>query len=803
MSEQTSNASNQPGSHRPQQPPKPLTDRQVKAGAAELVREAKRILRKYRQKIAPEPVAAIEQSTELLSTYRADRNWAAARGELEHLDELLHQHAAFARKGLLRELTENVSLAILFALGLRSCFYEPFKIPSGSMMPTLRSGDHIFVNKFTYGIQIPFTTTVVGQWVGDIGRGDVVVFRYPINEEEDFIKRVIGTPGDTVRVDGEEVSIRRAGQEDFEVVQRTRIDEPCRDETGTQVIGRCALFEETLDGKTYVVRYTTPVDPRTGVLTRRAGEWTVPEGHFLVMGDNRNQSHDSLAWTKTVEAVAAEGVLAPKDMRDLTPEKMFRLNHPDDRALREVANYDHLRYTAEHRSTQLAQELEVWRSPTLGRGLVFETAASEIASASELTFEQLVEGDAFLATHEAERTAILDAAGQVEAMVGHIDRQGGYHVALNLGPADAVVTLKCGRAACQTDGEFAQKLAKTITEISENPQEDARNLLTGNPSRYQPNWTSRGLERDKFLDRTFTAKGEPADDPRNRVRIRAFRDSQEHEGFVYDTALLYAQQQLVPDGAGEGETTGGGADNEALPELAGADSLGDEAKLAEHPHGITIVNRLPNDGIIYVLECGAARCESSEQAVELAATIDQKAPAAARDARRLAELLVAADIGWKEVANTPVPKPGRYEYDRMRLEGVVQAGEYSLDLFVWRQPPEGLEAKLKQLAEDVSAQPDGSVAEGGYSVTTDREYIDVFAIPTAELVIQVNCRFGLCPQRDNAIELARRALEKGRDTTNYIDVNAERPYPFVPRGNIKGRADRIWLPTSRFWLPIR
>lgn len=789
MSDQNPDANSKP--KKPAAPPKPLTDRQVKAGAAELLREAKRILKKYRQRIAPEPVAAIEASTNNLAKYRSDRNWQAARGELERLDELLHQHASFARKGLIRELSENVSLAILFALGLRSCFYEPFKIPSGSMMPTLRSGDHIFVNKFTYGIQLPFTTTVVGQWMGDIQRGDVIVFRYPINEEEDFIKRVIGTPGDTVRVNGEEVAIRRAGDETFEVLQRKRLDDPCLDETGEQVIGRCALFEETLGDKTYVVRYTSPVDPRTGGLTRRAGEWTVPEGHYLVMGDNRNQSHDSLAWTKTVEAVAAEGVLAPKDMRDLTAEKMFRLSHPDDRSLREVANYDHLVYTAEHRSTKHMQELELWRQPSLGRDIVFATAAEKIASANEITFEQLMEGDAFLDTHEADRQKVLDAAAKVGKMVGRIDRLGGYQVALRLDEADAVLTMQCGRGACQTDGAFAQKLAKTVTEFTGNTQEDARKLLRGNAARYQQNWTSRGLERDKFLDRTFTANGEVANDKKNRVRLRAWRDSQEHENFVYDAAILYAQQSST---AGE--------DNSDSPQLQAIDSLSSDARGIETDDGVVLVNRLPSDGMIYLLECGTSRCGSVDEAVALATTIDQKAPAAARDARRLAELLVAADIGWKEAA-PPTVEPRRYEYDRMLLEGTVQAGEYSLDLYVWRKPPEGLDAKVKELADDAAAQPDGAVAEGGYSTATDREYIDVFAIPSAELVIQVNCRFGLCPSRESAVGLARRALEKGRDTTNYIDENAERPYPFVPRGNVKGRADRIWLPTSRFWLPIR
>src|SRR5690606_25173478 len=114
--------------------------------------------------------------------------------------------------------------------------------------------------------------------------------RYPIDEREDFIKRVIGLPGDTIRVDGQKVAIRRAGESDFETLKHEKIAEPCRDESGTRTVPRCELFEETLDGRTHVVRYMTGEGLAA---TRRHGEWQVPEGHLLVMGDNRNQSHDS------------------------------------------------------------------------------------------------------------------------------------------------------------------------------------------------------------------------------------------------------------------------------------------------------------------------------------------------------------------------------------------------------------------------------------------------------------------------------------------------------------------------------
>src|SRR5688572_17564674 len=149
-----------------------------------LQKETRRILKRHGSRIAAEPADAMRASLAAIDTLRAAEKWPALEDEAEHLDELLHQHASFARKSALRETLENVLIAVMVALGLRSCFYEPFKIPSGSMMPTLRSGDHIFVNKFVYGIQIPFTTTVIGESFGHIERGDVVVFRYPLDEAE-------------------------------------------------------------------------------------------------------------------------------------------------------------------------------------------------------------------------------------------------------------------------------------------------------------------------------------------------------------------------------------------------------------------------------------------------------------------------------------------------------------------------------------------------------------------------------------------------------------------------------------------
>ncbi|MCA9697536.1 MAG: signal peptidase I, partial [Myxococcales bacterium] len=241
---------------------------------------------------------------------------------------------------------------ITVALAVRSCVYEPFKIPSGSMMPTLRAGDHIFVNKFAYGVQVPLTTHIVGEdMVSSIARGDVIVFRYPLDESDDFIKRVIGLPGDTIRSnqDRRRIEIKRAGEEEFETIERELLeDRSCLEENSTSAIENCSVFRETLDGRSYIVRYRD--DMRAMDASTRT--FVVPEGFLLVMGDNRNASHDSLAWTVTIDSIAASGLLSRIDIRDLTGQE-GRIETRDDESTivaNDDGDSDELSYVAERPS---------------------------------------------------------------------------------------------------------------------------------------------------------------------------------------------------------------------------------------------------------------------------------------------------------------------------------------------------------------------------------------------------------------------------------------------------------------------
>ena len=187
---------------------------------------------------------------------------------------------------------------LLAVLVLRAFIVEPFRIPSGSMMPTLLVGDFILVNKFSYGLRLPVTHHKVTS--GDKPkRGDVVVFRYPQDESQDYIKRVIGLPGDHVSYYNRKLSINGEALN----IEADHVYQGLADQNGMQKASGCdragagcQVFVESNDG----VDYTVMTNPVTTYGIN--GEVTVPEGHFFVMGDNRDHSNDSRIWGYVPEA---------------------------------------------------------------------------------------------------------------------------------------------------------------------------------------------------------------------------------------------------------------------------------------------------------------------------------------------------------------------------------------------------------------------------------------------------------------------------------------------------------------------
>ena len=164
------------------------------------------------------------------------------------------------RKGLIREYAESIAIAILLALVIRTYLVQAFKIPSGSMEDTLAIGDHLLVNKFIYGTKIPFVDKRI-LTIRDPRQGDVIVFEYPEDPSKDFIKRVVGVPGDVVE-----------GKEKKVYVNGKLYDNP----------------HEVHKEKDIIPKEMNPRDT--------FGPITVPANSYFVMGDNRDRSYDSRFW---------------------------------------------------------------------------------------------------------------------------------------------------------------------------------------------------------------------------------------------------------------------------------------------------------------------------------------------------------------------------------------------------------------------------------------------------------------------------------------------------------------------------
>jgi signal peptidase I len=211
---------------------------------------------------------------------------ARLRQALSDLDGKLDEHLAFARKSAGRQYAESIGLALGVALLLRAFVVEAFQIPSGSMIPTLDVGDHIFVSKFAYAVGVPFTNLKIAE-LGKPKRGDVVVFKYPPDQSIDYIKRVVGLPGETIEVRHNEVFINGRP------MAREQLHEPCSPGDGSDEDDRrfCEVWLEHLDGKTHV----THQEPIRSIGSD-FGPVTIPPRHYFAMGDNRDNSKDSRVW---------------------------------------------------------------------------------------------------------------------------------------------------------------------------------------------------------------------------------------------------------------------------------------------------------------------------------------------------------------------------------------------------------------------------------------------------------------------------------------------------------------------------
>jgi signal peptidase I len=261
--------------------------------AAQLLDESDRILRKHRPEIeASTPAAAREELSDSFTALR--RAMAKTPFDVRSFDDsheraarLFQKHLGRFRKGELREYAESIFVAIGVALLLRAFVIEAFKIPSGSMLPTLQIQDHIFVNKLAYGPQIPFTSVRLWNSLPP-KRGDVIVFVYPDSAPDqpaqDFIKRAIALPGDTLVVEGGHPIINGWR------VPSCRVGSYEYREGASNPPKRGDLFVEFLGDMSYTTLY------EEGRADGEQGPYYVKAGETWVLGDNRNNSSDSRAW---------------------------------------------------------------------------------------------------------------------------------------------------------------------------------------------------------------------------------------------------------------------------------------------------------------------------------------------------------------------------------------------------------------------------------------------------------------------------------------------------------------------------
>jgi signal peptidase I len=203
-------------------------------------------------------------------------------------EDLLDEEGASSNRSSplywLWDLIKTWGPALLTVLVIRSVVAEPFRIPSGSMVPTLEIGDYILVSKFAYGIRFPFSPYKIAP-VGEPQRGDIIVFKYPSDPSLDYIKRVVGLQGDEIRVRENVLYVNGERQEKQYLDRFLFTDDQCEQESAK-------LYQEDLSGHSHLLLnsggFPQPLS--------EFGPYTVAEDTVFVMGDNRDNSHDSRRW---------------------------------------------------------------------------------------------------------------------------------------------------------------------------------------------------------------------------------------------------------------------------------------------------------------------------------------------------------------------------------------------------------------------------------------------------------------------------------------------------------------------------
>ncbi|HYO57376.1 signal peptidase I [Archangium sp.] len=266
--------------------PKQRMLRHLRHEARELIGEIERIHKRVPGKISAEAFTRLAEQAMQVEAASLAGDAPLLEKETRALDALATQLLGAWRKQDLWDFFSGFAKALAIAFIIRIFIIEPYRIPSGSMLPTLEIGDQVFINKFIYGVRLPLTNYVPFQIVRPPAHGDVIVFNNPVRTEMDFIKRVVGVPGDTVELINGVVHINGVPQ------PRTLVKEDQvvynKHENTAWFPEHPRLFQENLDGHVHAV-----LQPGPTAREEREGPYTVPPGHVFVMGDNRENSLDS------------------------------------------------------------------------------------------------------------------------------------------------------------------------------------------------------------------------------------------------------------------------------------------------------------------------------------------------------------------------------------------------------------------------------------------------------------------------------------------------------------------------------
>jgi signal peptidase I len=260
--------------------------RHLRREARELSGELLGLLRFRGSVIDPKVREKLLEQATALDEQRISGDPERLAAELLKLSDLMQKHLSAWRKNSALDVGIGFAKALAIALLIRAVVIEPFKIPSGSMIPTLEIGDQIFVNKFIYGVRIPWLNKVPFVISRLPQRGDVIVFNNPLDESKDFIKRVVGLPGDKVEIINEVVYINGEPQARQQLSANYKEHEQGGGRWSTD---RKLLFQENLGGHPHLMIQSL-LHPHG---SQTEGPWTVPEGRVFVMGDNRDNSSDS------------------------------------------------------------------------------------------------------------------------------------------------------------------------------------------------------------------------------------------------------------------------------------------------------------------------------------------------------------------------------------------------------------------------------------------------------------------------------------------------------------------------------